>query len=94
MFSILKYALAIATALVFLAYATDYAVLRYRVARNRSPYGKVNILVYYAIQEKGNRTEYASPSEREQSCVNALFPQMWLAPCWYLRRHKEQVIRI
>lgn len=94
MLRILRYALAMATALALLAYGTDYAVLRYRVARNRSPYGKVTILDYYAIQEKGNRTEYASPSEREQTCVNALFPQMGLAPCWYVRRHKEQIIRI
>jgi hypothetical protein len=91
---IVKYALAIAIAVALLAYGTDYAILRYRVARNRSPYGKVTILVYYAIQEKGNRTEYASPSEHEQTCVNALFPQMGLAPCWYDRRHKEQIIRI
>lgn len=91
---IAKYVLAILAAVALLIYGTDYAVLRYRLARNWSPYGTVTILLYYAIQEKNGRTEYASPSEHEQNCVNALFPQMGLAPCWYLRRHKEKIIRI
>ena len=91
---IAKYTLAVLALLALLSYATDYAVLRVRVARRLSPYGTVTVLLYYAIQEKNGRTEYASPSEQQQPCVNALFPHLGLAPCWYLRRHSEQTIRI
>lgn len=94
MVRIAKYVLAILVLAALTAYGADYLVLRFRVARNWSPYGTVTILLYYAIQEKGGRTEYASPSEQDQACVNALFPQMGLEPCWYLRRHSEKVVRI
>jgi hypothetical protein len=91
---IVKYALLILVAVVVLTYGTDYLVLRYRLARNRSPYGTVTISLYYAIKEKNNKTEYTPPSEQEQTCVNTLFPQMGLAPCWYVRRHKEKMINV
>lgn len=32
-------------------YAADYAVVRYRVARNRAPSGTVTVYRYYAIQK-------------------------------------------
>ena len=94
MIRIATYVVAIALAIALLAYAGDYAVLRYRVARNQSVYDRVTVVIYYAIQEKGGRTEYASPAEHDETCVNALFPHMGHAPCWYVVRHKEQVIRI
>jgi hypothetical protein len=91
---IAKYAVVVLVLATILAYGADFAVLRLRVARNWSPYGTVTVLLYYAIQEKNGRTEYASPSEQPQTCVNALFPHMNLEPCWYLRRHTERTIRI
>jgi hypothetical protein len=29
-----------------------------------------------------------------QTCVNTLFPHEGLQPCWYLKRHPEQVTNI
>jgi hypothetical protein len=81
-------------ALVCVTYGVDYGILRFRLARNLSPYGSVSVLVYYAIQEKNGRTEYASPSSEQQACVNSLFSHMGLSPCWYVRRHTEHVIPI
>ena len=35
-----------------LVYGTDYALLRYRIATRRRPYGTVTVQFYYAIHEK------------------------------------------
>ena len=79
--------------LLALVYAADYAVLRIRIARNDG-YSGVRVRQYYAIQEKNNRTEYVFGSTQEQPCVNSLFGHQGLLPCWYLRRHPEQQVRI
>ena len=81
-------------ALACATYGVDYGILRYRLTRNLSPYANVSVLVYYAIQEKNGRTEYASASTEQQTCVNTLFPHSGVSPCWYVRRHPERVIRI
>lgn len=75
-------------------YVADYAALRYRISRNVSPYGSVTVRQYYAVSEKNQRTEYVCGSTQPQPCVNSLFSHMGMPPCWYLRRHPEQEIRI
>jgi hypothetical protein len=79
--------------LVVLAYAGDYMVLRLRIGRN-SGYDSVPVRQYYAIQEKNSRTEYIFGSTQNQTCVNSLFGHRGLFPCWYLRRHPEQQVKI
>lgn len=79
--------------LFVLLYAGDYGILRIRIARN-SGYDTVTVHQYYAINEKNNRTEYVFGSEQDQPCVNSLFGHQGLQPCWYLRRHPEQQIKI
>jgi len=78
-------------ALVLLVgYAGDTAVFRYRVSANRQPFGQVTVTTYYAVGEKGNKTEYIFNQPQAMTCANALFPHSGFAPCWYLRRHTEQ----
>lgn len=77
-----------------LIYAIDYAVLRYRVARNRNPYGTVTVQSYYAVPQKTGRTEFDFQSEQQETCTNSLFPHMGYLPCWYARRHTDQPIRL
>lgn len=72
----------------------DYAVLCYRVARNRSPYGTVTVQSYYAVPQKTGKTEFDFQSEQQETCTNSLFPHMGYLPCWYARRHTDQPIRL
>ena len=94
----MKKALGISTLAILtlgaLTYAADYAVLRVRIARNLTPYGTEKVRQYYAIGEKNQRTEYVYGSTQQQPCVNSLFGHLDLSPCWYLRRHPDQEIRI
>ena len=71
-------------------FVADYAILRYRIATNKNPYGKVTVLVYFATPLKNGRLEYDFQQPQDQTCVNALYPHMGMQPCWYLSRHREQ----
>lgn len=71
-------------------YAVDYAVFRYRVAANRQPYGQVTVRHYYAVEQKGGRTQFIFEPPVRETCVHSLFPRAGYLPCWYLERHTEQ----
>ena len=90
---IAAFALLALVVLLLLLYTGDYAILRVRIARNTG-YGNVTVRQYYAINEKNNRTEYVFGSTQDQSCVNSLFGHQGLQPCWRLRRHPEQQVKI
>lgn len=90
---ILAIVLLILGVLCLLLYVGDYVILRVKIARN-SGYDAVEVRQYYAITEKNNRTEYVFGSTVDQPCVNSLFGHQGLQPCWYLRRHPEQQIKI
>jgi hypothetical protein len=77
-----------------LLYASDYAILRYRVAANRNPYGTVTVQPYYAVPRKDHRTEYMFDDPQNVTCVNSLFPHFGDSPCWYLNRNKQKRINM
>jgi hypothetical protein len=75
-------------------YIGDYAVLRFRIARNRAPYGSVTVNVYYAVPQKNGKMEYDFQSSQSEVCVNSIFPHAGYLPCWYLRRHSDKQIQL
>jgi hypothetical protein len=77
-----------------LLYASDYLILRYRVAANRNAYGTVTVQPYYAVPRKDHRTEYLFDDPQDQTCVNSLFPHFGDRPCWYLIRNKQKRINM
>jgi hypothetical protein len=79
-----------ALSLTILAYGTDYAVFRYRVASNRQPFGQVTVTRYDAVAQKNGRTLFIFNPPEAQTCVHALFPRAGFVPCWYLQKHTEQ----
>jgi hypothetical protein len=87
---ILAMGLAALITLLAAIYLGDYAVLRYRAAKNLGAFGSVTIYRYYAIQKKANKTEYVFKGSDDQTCVNSMLPHMGHTPCWYLQRHTEQ----
>jgi hypothetical protein len=81
--------MAIAIGASAVVYVCDYGVFRYRSSKGRA-FGQVTVITYYAVGEKGNKTEYIFNSPQAVTCVNSIFPHGGYAPCWYLQRHKEQ----
>jgi hypothetical protein len=74
---------------ILLAYASDYAVFRYRM-RNGGGFGHVTVTTYDAIPQKNGKTVFMFHDPQPETCVNSLFPRAGYEPCWYLRRHSEQ----
>jgi hypothetical protein len=72
-------------------YAADDLYVRYRISKNRQPFGTVTIQRYDAISEK-SKTEFVFEEPINQTCVHSLFPHLGYQPCWYLARHNEQRI--
>lgn len=91
-------ALLVVFVLFALTYGSDYLQIRYRIWRDRNPYGIVTIQILYAISEKGapgtNKTEYISGGAQDVPCVNSIFPHFGYSPCWYLKRKPERRISI
>ena len=84
--------LIIAAVLLLLAYLGDYISIAYRIPNGREQFGSVEVEKLLAVPQKDRKTEYiADPPEAEQ-CVHSLFPQLGLAPCWYLTRHANQQV--
>ena len=87
---ILIFGLFFLLAVAALTYIGDYAVIRYRIARQSNPYGTVMVRPYYAIHMKNGNTEFDFQDPQSQSCLNSLFPHFGITPCWYLNRHAEK----
>lgn len=80
--------------LATVAYAIDYAVLRFRITTGRSVMGTVTVRPVYAVPQKNHSTEFLAGDPQDQACVHSLFPHLGNSPCWYLARHKEQQINM
>ena len=75
-----------------LLYAGDYLSVRFRFPGNRPAFGYVQVHPYYAIPQKGGKTEIVLQDVETRSCVNSLFPHLGATPCWYVRRHVRERI--
>ena len=78
--------------LILLVYGTDYLILRYRVSKNRNPYGSVTDRDYYAIPRKDGRAEFVFADPETEICVHSLFPHFGDRPCWYASRRSSRRI--
>jgi hypothetical protein len=84
--------LLIAAALALVLYLGDYISINYRIPGGREQFGSVEVQKLLAVPQKNHKTEYIADPPETQPCVHSLFPQLGLAPCWYLARHAMQQI--
>lgn len=75
-------------------YIGDYVLIRYRMAKNRTPFGVVAIQRYYAVPQKNRKTEFYFDQPEMQRCVHSLFPHFGYSPCWYLNRKQVKQISV
>lgn len=71
------------------AYLLDIAVYFLR----GKPSATVQVSRLLAIPLKGGKTEYDPFGSSAIACTRSLFPQSSAAPCWYLRRHPQEIIK-
>jgi hypothetical protein len=68
-------------------YAGDWALFNIRGART----AKVTVSHFVSAPLKNNKQEIDYLGSEEQTCSFTLFPQAGYTPCWYLRKHTNQV---
>ena len=83
---ILRFALIAVGVLLPVLYIADYFAARFKT----QPLGTVQIDSFYAIHEKGGKTEFDYKGSENQTCVHSIFPHFGYSPCWYLNRTKEK----
>jgi hypothetical protein len=77
-----------------LLYAGDYVSARFRLPNGRQTLGSVDVQIMWAIKQKNGRIDYELGDTETQPCLYSLFPHLGYTPCWYLTRHKNQVIKV
>jgi hypothetical protein len=77
-----------------LLYAGDYVSARFRLPNDRQTLGSVDVQVMWAIKQKNGRIDYQLGDTETQPCLRSLFPHLGYSPCWYLTRHRYQVIKV
>ena len=77
-----------------LLYAGDYVSARFRLPSGRQTLGSVDVQLMWAIKQKNGRIDYELGDTETRPCLYSLFPHLGYAPCWYLTRHKNQVIEV
>jgi len=73
--------------LLLLLYLGDYVSILCRIPKGREQFGAVQVQRLLAVPQKDHKTEYIADPPQAQQCAHSLFPQLGLAPCWYLARH-------
>lgn len=84
--------LLIAAGLLLLVYVCDYISIAYRIPPGRRQFGSVEVQKLLAVPQKDRKTEFIADAPEQQTCAYSLFPQLGLAPCWYLARHAQQQV--
>lgn len=83
----LRIAVMTLAAIAALSYLLDWAVFRMR----GSPTLKITVSHFVSAPLKNNKEEIDYTGSEEIPCSITLFPQGGYTPCWWLRKHTNQV---
>lgn len=85
-----RHALFVLVGIALLAYPLDWAFWRLRVAAGGGM-GVANVNSITAATLKGNHFEVYSQETTQVQCTLSLLPQAGTSPCWWVRRHPQQI---
>ena len=80
--------------LLSILYAADDLAVRFRIPRNRDPFATVTVQRSYSVMKKDGKPDFYFDPPHDQTCVRSLFPHLGDEPCWYLRRHQNQQVKM
>lgn len=78
--------------LFVVVYACDYALLRYKMGKNRGAGALGTVTSYYGTALKDGKMEIFTDQPLTETCVHSLFPHAGLRPCWYASRNTVRPI--
>jgi hypothetical protein len=71
-------------------FAGDWAAFKLQ----GSPQSTVTVNRMLVVPLKNNKQEYDYMGTFDEPCSISLFPQSGISPCWWLRRHTNQNVKI
>ena len=74
-------------AFAVISFAVDWAAFKFA----GSPRSKYTVSHFVAAPLKGHEQEIDYTGSEEVPCALSMYPQDGFVPCWYLRRHTNQV---
>jgi hypothetical protein len=75
----------------FLLFCGDWLVVLYKIARHDAVIGVVTVHRTVTASLKNGKYDIYAMEPVDETCLNSLFPHQGYTPCWYLRRHSEQI---
>jgi hypothetical protein len=84
-------ALAVLALLAVLVWTGDWLLLRHTVTQDGEAFGEVEVHYRFAVRLKNKRIEQSSEKPQMVECVHSMLPHYDDPPCWYLKRHTEQL---
>jgi hypothetical protein len=78
--------------LFVVVYASDYALLRYRMGKPSGADGLGTVTSYYGTALKDGKMEIFTDQPLTETCVHSIFPHSGLRPCWYASRNNVKPI--
>jgi hypothetical protein len=76
----------------FVAAALDYVGYVYKQHRGTAV-SYVTVRQYLATPLKNGRDELDFLGETDEPCVRTMLPHQKMAPCWWIRQHKDHWIQ-
>jgi hypothetical protein len=80
--------------LLAIVYAGDYFSVRFKIPHGRNTFGTVTIQRSYSVMKKDGKPDFYFDPPQDVTCVRSIFPHLGCDPCWYLRRHQTQQIKM
>jgi hypothetical protein len=75
-------------------WSLDWLILRTRIATGGNAFGSVPVRRRFEVHLKGKRIEQDLAKPEVDDCVRSIFSHYDDLPCWYLERHKDQVLDV
>jgi hypothetical protein len=74
-------------------YGGDWLVYRYRAAHGTA-FDSVKVNQFMAVPLKSGKNEYDFVGSQQVGCVRSIFPWAGDEPCWWVRRHAENSVKL
>jgi hypothetical protein len=74
----------------FLLFCGDWGVV---LLKHGNAFSTITVHQIVTTQLKSGKQEIFPGEDVDQTCVHSLFPHQGYSPCWYLEKHKSQIVQ-
>jgi len=90
---LLERTVVVVLAVLVALYAGDWLIYRYRAAHGTA-FDSVEVKQFLAVPLKNGKDELDYTGSAQVPCVRAIFPWAGDDPCWWVRRHADNWVKV